>query len=228
MRRRHLPLLALPLAAGAARALPFRDAEAAVATAYADYRRALFATNQGDRGASEQALLRFGAKWQALAAEWRAAPPPQYAEDAALGATLDAVARIAERALAETRRGALPEAHETLEAIRDALGELRARNGVTGFSDRMNAYHARMEELLELPPEGLARLRVEAAVLAYLAGDLAPPPREADAGFAPALEAVRASVAALQAALEAGEPAAIRAALAGLKPPYARLFLRYG
>ena len=35
----------------------------------------------------------------------------------------------------------------------DEIGDLHARNGIIGFSDRMNAYHARMEEVLAAQPK---------------------------------------------------------------------------
>lgn len=63
----------------------------------------------------------------------------------------------------------LPKAHVTLEGIRSEIGELHDRNGMVSFSDRMNAYHARMEEVLaldlaNLPESGIAVLQDHAAM----------------------------------------------------------------
>ncbi|OQW50190.1 hypothetical protein [Candidatus Raskinella chloraquaticus] len=88
------------LAATSAFGGPFRDAENELGQAYADYLTALFQTNQKDRTATDAALAAFEAKWAALSATWKSAPPPQYADDIKLTETLDAVARIAGKAQA--------------------------------------------------------------------------------------------------------------------------------
>jgi hypothetical protein len=226
-------LVTLLLAAGSVQALGLREAEAQVAAAYADYRAALFQTNQRNRAATESALDSFAAKWQALATAWRLEPPPQYAADPALAETLDAVARVAVAAREATARSQLAEAHEILEEIRDLLAALRARNGVVVFSDRMNAYHALMEKVIEAEyggAAGLAALRDDVAVLLHLARDLAANrPHNVDAAaFDTALRAVLGSVEALHRAAAAGDAAAIGAAREALKAPYSRMFLRFG
>jgi hypothetical protein len=221
--------LAAPLA-GVALAGPFADSEAALRQAYGDYRAALFQTNQKDKAATEAALAGFRAKWSALATAWKAAPPPQYADDPKLADTLDAVSRIAEDARAAAAGGDLAKSHEILEAIRDQLGALRARNGVITFSDRMNAYHEAMEHAVDLPDMPPAAALEHAAVLVHLARDVAAnrPAGVDAAAFAAALKALQGSVEAFQAAARSGDKAAIDAARKALKPPYSRMFLRFG
>jgi hypothetical protein len=220
----------LPALAG-----PVSDFEAQMRGAYADYRAALFQTNQKNPEGSAGALAAFETKWAKLDSALRQAPPAQYQGDAKLPATLDAIAALSGKARAEIGRGELPAAHETLEGIRDQLSDLRARNGITGFSDRMNAYHEAMEHVL-LGDHGafdravMTRLGEEAAVLDYLVSQIEkhPAPEAAEPSYAPMVAAVRASVTALQNAVRAGDVAATKAAIGGLKVPYSKLFLKFG
>lgn len=202
--------------------------------AYADYRAALFRTNQNDPAGSRAAIAAFAVKWQQLATDWRRSPPPQYADDQRLGPTLDEIAQVNAEAARLVEAGKVADAHEVLEKIRDAIGALRARNGVVTFSDHMNAYHEQMEKVLlgsydGYSPAGLTALRDDLAVLAYLADALktARPAAEAPA-IDEAIAPVLASVEAVRQALAGGDTAAIRNAVKALKPPYSRLFLRFG
>jgi hypothetical protein len=236
MRRHPLAIVvfALALSATAALAGPFRDAESQMRAAYADYRAALFRTNQNDPAGSRAAIAAFGEKWQQLAADWRRSPPPQYAEDPQLATTLDEVAQVNAEAARLVEAGKVADAHEVLEKIRDAIGALRARNGVVTFSDHMNAYHEQMEKVLlgsyeGYSPAGLLILREDVAVLAYLAEVLTKtrPAAEA-AAIDQAIAPVLASVEAVRSALAGGNATAIRNAVKALKPAYSRLFLRFG
>ena len=217
--------------ATAAHAGPVADFEAQMRSAYADYRGALFQTNAGKQDAAIKAIESFKAKWSALAAE----PPPQYADDAAYATTLAKVTALADAAATEAGESKLAEAHETLEGIRDEIGGLHERNGVVGFSDRMNAYHAWMETILGkdyggFDAAGLAVLREDAAVLAYLAADIAahPPVEAADPAYQGLLDAVSASVAALRQAAEAADAPAAKQAVGGQKDPKSNHVLKLG
>ncbi len=219
---------------GSANAGPVADFETAMRGAYADYRAALFTTNAGKPEAAVKAVAAFQQKWSALAAA-NAAAPPQYADDPAYAETLAKVASITGKAAVEVAAGKLTEAHETLEAIRFQIGGLHERNGIVGFSDRMNAYHAKMEEVLGkdysgFDAAGLGALREDAAVLAYLAAGIkAHPPAEAsDPAFGKLLDGMTDSVTRLANAARSGDPAATKSALGGLKVPYSKLFLKFG
>lgn len=229
-----LLLLLLVVAPAPAGATTMREAEAAIAAAYAEYRTALFRSNQNDRAGTEAAIDAFAAAWSRLAEAWRHSPPPQYAEDPEFPATVDRVSRIAAQARARAATD-VAAAHEILEAIRDELGALRARNGVVVFSDHVNAYHALMEHIVSgeyrrLDAEGIQDLRDDAAVLVHLARKLAENrPRHADpAAFDALYGPVRASAEALLAAARAADREAIARARAALKPAFSRLFLRFG
>lgn len=223
-------VLVVALSAASAIAGPFRDAEAQLSQAYADYRTALFQTNQKNQAATDSALAGFTIKWSALAAAWKANPPPQYADDSKLTETLDAVTRIAREAQTMAGQGDLAKSHEVLEEIRDRLGDLRARNSVITFSDRMNSYHTVMEHAFDMPEMTQASALEHAAVLAHLAKDIAAnKPSGVDvAAFEAALKAIEASVAAFQNAARSGDKAAIDSTRKALKQSYSRMFLRFG
>lgn len=233
--RKSLSLLALTLSFLGSTALagPVQDFETALRATYGQYRVALFATNMGNAEKATAALAAFQEGWAALATD--AASAPQYADDPALAATLTAVADHAAKADAAVAAGNLPQAHEVLEGIRAEIGALHGRNGVIGFSDRMNAYHAAMEEVLAVTPEqldaaGMALMAERAGVLAYLAAEIAanPAPEAASAEYAPLEQAFQASVAAFVTAVRAEDAAAVAAAMGGLKAPYSKFFLSFG
>ncbi len=220
--------------AGSASAGPVADFETAMRSAYADYRGALFQTNANQPEAAAKTVGAFQQKWAALTAA-NGAAPPQYADDPAYAATLAKVAEIAKTAADEVAAGKLTEAHATLEAIRFEVGGLHERNGIIGFSDRMNAYHAKMEDVLAkdysgFDAAGLTALGEDAAVLAYLAADIkAHPPVEAsDPAYATLLDGMTDSVTKLAAAARSGDAAAAKGALGNLKVPYSKLFLKFG
>ena len=152
-------------------------------------------------------------------------------------ATLQEVERIYAQAAQLVAAGKLPQAHEALERVRDELADLRHRNGVAVFSDAMNAFHAEMEGLLTEGPALLKRddgrllLIARTGVLEYLARRLAEEAPEAlrrESGFTEAQAAVQASVLRLQGALLRQDAEAARQALTGIKPPYSKMFLRFG
>jgi hypothetical protein len=218
--------------AGMSLAGPVNDFASAMRAAYADYRSALFLTNANKGEQAIAAIDGFAAKWSALTDDSGEAPP-HYSDDAEFRQTLEAVAETAAKARIEVEGGKLAEAHETLEGIREEIAELHERNNIIGFSDRMNAYHAMMERVLGTDytgADGMAALREDAAVLSYLADDIAahPAPEASDPAYAPLLDAVMTSVTALRAAARAGDAAAAKQAVNALKPAYSKFFLKFG
>ncbi len=232
---RRLALATALFAPAAAFAGPVSDFENAMRSAYGDYRAALFQTNANNADQAAAAVKSFTGKWEALRAA-SATPPPQYGDDATFAETMAKVNEIATQAASDVAGGNLAHAHETLEAIRDQIGGLHERNGVIGFSDRMNAYHAKMEDILAMDysgfdAAGLGLLREDGAVLAYLAADIeAHPPQGApdDAAYAPLLAGVKASVKSLQDAAAGTDAQAAKAAVDSLKVPYSKFFLKFG
>lgn len=224
-------LLLLPMGVVAG---PMQDFERQLNAAYAHYRAALLQTNLKNKDATQAAIAAFEKGWSEIAGR-KSSPPPQYAEDAKWGDTLEQVTKVLAAAKAEAAQGDLTKSHNTLEAIRDLIGDLRQRNGVTSFSDRINTYHEHMEVVVEgkyaSDPEGMAKLREDVAVLIFLAKEVEkfkPATFGGDDVFKQVLSGMLASVTALQAAVRSGESARIEELRKALKPAYSKLFARYG
>lgn len=233
MKSRILIAAALTSIGLSAQAGPVQDFEATLRASYGNYRTALFATNTGDAGKSAKTLGAFADSWAALTATYADAPPPQYVEDPMWAETLTKVQAMIAEAQADVALPDLAKAHEALEGVRAQIGGLHLRNGMLTFSDRMNAYHAAMEEVLvlDLATTDAATLSAHAAVLNYLAADIAAfPPVEAagnadyDALYGP----FKASVDGFAAAAASGDAAAIKAAVGVLKPAYSKFFVIFG
>ena len=105
------------------------------------------------------------------------------------------------------------------------------------YSDHMNAYHAEMEHVLiggaKLldQAQGFMLLMARLGALDYLAQRLsseAPAALIANPEFTAAIKALEASLADLRNAVLAQDAAKVKAALPKIKPPYAKLFLKFG
>ncbi len=201
--------------------------------AYGAYRTALFQTNANDQKGTLDALAAAQVGWTKVVASYRNSPPPAYATDTRFGADLDKVSDLLRRAQSEAAAGTLPAAHETLEGVRDILGELRRRNGVIVFSDHINTYHAEMEHIIggEIPADNKPRLTEQTGILVYLDKKMRENASQAlqdDAKFRQLSAANTSAIEKLRSALAAGNPVEIKAAIEGLKPAYAKLFLAFG
>lgn len=228
------------LALGSLAALPAFSADLvtdAMQAAYAPYRAALYRTNSKAQFESEQAIAQAQQAWKAIADRYAAKPPAPYDRDPEFAHSLAQVAAVYERAAQQIRDKSLAQAHETLERARDLMADLRHRNDVVAYSDHMNAYHAEMEKVLVkgaetlASPQGPLLLMERVGTLDYLAHRLrteAPATLLREPEFAPLLEAVEASVAALRSAVLSQDGAAVRAAVGKLKGPYGRMFLKFG
>lgn len=237
----RIPLLTLAVAVTSLLSAPgVRAADAvtdAMQAAYVPYRAALFRTNSKAQAESEKAIADAQQSWQALTSRFAARPAAPYDRDAEFAATLGAVSQVYAKAQQQIGRQQLAEAHETLEAARDLMAQLRQRNNVVIFSDHMNAYHAEMEHVLQQgaqlasAPQGMLQLMARVGVLDYLAVRLrseAPAAWQKDQEFIAMHKAVEASVAALRAAALSQDASAVRQALEKLKGPYSRMFLKFG
>ncbi len=205
--------------------------------AYAPYRVALFRTNGKSQSEAQQALTQAQSAWRSVAERFGTKPPAPYDRDTEFAGRLTQVSALYDRAAAAVRDGKLAEAHEELESVRELLADLRRRNGVVVFSDHMNAYHAEMERLLIDAPKVLSGadatllLMSQVGALDYLVRQLrlqAPPALQRNAEFDALLKDVEASVQAVRAALLRQDPGAVRDALGKVKPPYSKLFVKFG
>lgn len=232
-----LPLLAFAAGVCTGPAWAADPVTDALQKAYAPYRAALFKTNAGQTGESAEALKQAQQAWALVAQLVKSQPTVPYANDALMARTLSGVEEHYAKASQQVAAGQLPQAHETLEGVRDLLSELRRQNQVIVYSDHMNAYHAQMEHLLDEGPkwlqatDGLPRLAAQAGVLSYLAGRLsteAPAAAQASSGFKELLSAVTRSVEALTAAVASGDRVQIEKAIGQIKAPYSKMFIKFG
>lgn len=225
-----LALLAPPVFAGDA-------VTDALQAAYVPYRVALFKTNAKEQADAELAITNTRAQYAALAQRFGGKPPAPYDRDTEFAATLKKVDEVLAQGEAQIKARDLAAGHQTIEAVRDLLGDLRRRNGVVVYSDHMNAYHERMEHLVDsaaatlAQPGGLMALAGQAGVLDFLAQRLrseAPSSLNGNPEFTALVSAVQASVGALTGALARQDAAAVREAIGKIKSPYSRLFIKFG
>jgi hypothetical protein len=209
----------------------------AMQAAYAPYRVALFKTNSNAQAESQQAIAQAQQAWNKLTEQYSAKPAAPYDRDPAFAASLAEVSKVYTLAAQEAAANQLTLAHETLEKARDIMAEMRRRNQVVVFSDHMNAYHAEMEHVLIngpkvlSQPNGMQQLTAMVGTLNYLAKKLvteAPADYAKNEEFSALAKAVNKSVNDLQDALFSQDAAAAKAAMAKVKVPYSKLFLKFG
>ncbi|WP_316858294.1 hypothetical protein [uncultured Cohaesibacter sp.] len=218
--------------------ISFADFDGDVDKAYAAYRVALFKSNQKDEEATKKAIAKFQSVWTGTILSNYTSAPAKYAGEKNWTATLEKIGAIADEAANVTMQGKILEAHEVLEEIRDQLDGLRDRNGVRVFSNFVNAYHTEMEHVMgtEITADNWndalrGDLREKLGILTYLAKDLAAHAPEAlreNEEFGSLLKGLEGSIDQLRNALEANDPEAVKKAVGGLKPAYAKLFVKFG
>ena len=161
---------------GPAGASPLSDFLAQSTAAYGHYRGAVNYLRTGNIDLAALELESAGEKWAALAARFAAAPPDAFADDPAWRDVLDGVGDRLKGGLDEIDANRADQAAETLAPIRAMLGDLRRRNNVRVFSDRVDELSAAMDRLWRFRkappdfnvPETRRSLRAETAVLGYL------------------------------------------------------------
>lgn len=209
----------------------------AMTKAYAPYRVALFKTNNGTQQEAENALQQAMKSWMNLDDKYAVKPLPPYDRDAEFKQTLQAVTDVYRNAETQIKQNELAEAHESLEQVRELIAEIRHRNQIITYSDHMNAYHEQMEKLLELNKAGaeqknyLDKVTLQTGVLVYLSHQLeteAMASLKTDAEFIQLLGKQQKSVSLLQDAVMAHDLQAVNTAIAGLKVPYSKLFVKFG
>jgi len=216
----------------------FVQFNADVNTAYAAYRKALFQTNQQDAEKSAKANEIFMQHWKAIKQTYGDKPPEVFSSDVKWETTLSAIEQIAEKSAVQIKEGHLGEAHETLEAIRDELTDLRKRNSVIVFSDHINNYHEAMEGLLvggytpdKIDEQAMGEIQGQLAVLNYLAAAIkenAPATYRENQQYQQLEKGLFGSLNGLKTAVASKDPAAISKAIQMLKPAYAKLFVNFG
>lgn len=216
----------------------FQQFNADTQDAYATYRVALFETNKNNQEKSEESIKTFQKRWQKISTTYSQLPPETYQSDSSFSQALENISHIAQKSGEQIAAGQLAEAHETLEAIRDELSELRRRNSVIAFSDHINNYHAVMEHLLTggFTPETINSdtvntIRGQVAVLEYLAEAIknnAPKEYSNNPKYLKLQKDLFGSLTQLDKAIEENNPQAISKSIKMLKPAYAKLFVNFG
>jgi hypothetical protein len=140
-------VVAVVLAAGAARASDLANFNGAVAAAYVHYRGAVSYLRTENTALAALELDDMAAKWGDVIARYGEAAPDAFKDDAAWAATLRGVGVRLDNALDAIDAGDAKGAIETLAPIRGELADLRRRNGVTVFSDRIDEVSAAMDAL---------------------------------------------------------------------------------
>jgi hypothetical protein len=218
-------------------ALAMDPATDAMQLAYVPYRIALFKTNSNSQAEANQAMVQVQKEWDKVVAQFANKPPAPYNRDSAFATSLAQVSSVYTAAAQQVAANQLTAAHETLEQARDIMADVRHRNQVVVYSDYMNAYHTQMEYVLIdsskllAQPNGLAPFTADVGALSYLVKKLsseAPDHYKSNPEFAELLRAVNKSVADLQAALWVQDAVAAKAAMAKIKAPYSKLFLKFG
>lgn len=236
MRGAFLALSMLLLSGAVAHAQPFDDALEAT---LGPWRAASWYARSGNTGVAALEAEEFRTRWRALAAQF-ATPPDPFGRDAAWPETLRRIDGEADSAVDALGRDDAAAAANALRRIGDALSDLRARNGVVGFSDHVARYRDAVDRLSvlslddRLDPARIAALRglTERTAEAVAALERNVPGRwRTDPAMDESLRQNRDSVAAVVAALARPDtPSALEVVglIGVVRANYNLLFLRFG
>lgn len=210
----------------------------AVHNAYADYRMALFQSNQNHSIEARNSMEQFLNKWNAILDKYLDDPPCVYADDTLWSKSLTEVQSIIKEGISTLDAGNLTRTHEIIEQIRDVLSDLRRRNHVIDFSDYVNNYHSQMEYIIKeyasrqnFTPQEKLHLREALAVLRYLGDQMkfnAPDTYQYNPQFSEALNTNFDAINIVATALDSPDATTIRNAIKDLKPAFSMLFVNFG
>ncbi|MEQ8665793.1 MAG: hypothetical protein RIC16_08700 [Rhodospirillales bacterium] len=206
--------------------------------AYAAFRSAHWNARTGDAGSAAADMATFADLWQTLRATYGDAPPPVYAGDQAWQETLRRIADINAESRTLAEAGNATDAFQSIARLRAVFSRLRARNGVFGYSDHVNAcidaidllspYRNWDQPLSEtdwrVMSEHAARIRERFRVLA----DAAPQSLAPRIDFRRALDDNHGALDQLQAALSDRHERAAKQAIRDLRSAIGLFFLRFG
>lgn len=211
----------------------------AVADANDHYRQAVFYLRTENPAVAAIELDDFIAKWDAVIETFDAAPPDVYADDPAWSATLAEIGARAREGLAALDQGNASTAREVVGPVRGQLGDLRRRNGVTTFSDRIDELTAVMDvlaryrrEVTDIRDDAVIEpVRNQAAVVEYVFEKVrrnAPPMIAQDPEFKRMYEGVAESMGRLWRGLEMRDLRLFRIGSGELRSHERLLYLRFG
>jgi len=227
------------LLAGMAHAGELANFNGAVAAAYAHYRGAISYLRTGNVALAAFELDDMAAKWRDVTANYSDATPDAFADETAWAPTLRSIGTRIDQALAAIDAGQVEAALEAIAPIRDELADLRERNGITVFSDRVNEVSAAMEALWvyrhgepDLASAEVTRdIAAKTAVLAYLFGrcrEQAPAAVREDAAFIRMIDGSEEGIKRMWRALDERDQSLLVNTLRELRSFEQILFLRFG
>jgi hypothetical protein len=208
------------------------------------YIPALALTNQPNAAASARAIAALRSDWNRFRQAY--AQPPAGFKPATWTTTVATIERAVTDAEARMAAGDSAGAHEALEQVREVLLVARREAGMPYFLDELTEYHTHMEAIVAAvkgkTPATLSGADVAALRTEYVKADRAwksVVAKRSDASrhvLAPADEpAVQkliddesAAMAALGAALAAGDAAQVVPRASAIRPIFARLFISFG
>jgi len=131
----------------AVKAAPVHDFHKAVADAYGNYREARYYLRTGNAMVAALGLQDMNDKWQDIVNRFGKSPPDIYANDPTWESTLTDIAKRIQGGIAALDAGDTDTAKKQIEPVRAILSDLRARNGLFLFSDRIDRANAAMQAI---------------------------------------------------------------------------------
>jgi hypothetical protein len=209
----------------------------AVEAAYPHYRMAWFYTRMGSGDVALLELDRFREQWTAINARFKNAPPARFASDPKWQESFDRVTAALSKASALGDKGKLRSAYKALLPIRRELSQLRTRNGVTTFSDLVEAGAVDVADLSRLRrnmvvDDALIQ-KMKASVHRFRVAILrihknAPKRYAKDEGFQAAIAGNLRAIGLLERGLKRRHKRAIHGSISSIRSDYNLLFIRYG
>jgi len=112
------------------------------------YKRSLLLTSRGNEERAKELVAAAQAQWFTLLDAYYLTPPAEFAEDPLWRTDLAAVTGYLQLAQWQLYSGDMGAAHDSLEPIRRLWLDLRERNEVPWFGDRLTRYHDLMEPVV--------------------------------------------------------------------------------
>jgi len=170
-----LLLTNIGLSSTATKAAPVHDFHNAVANAYKDYREARYYLRTGNGMVAAFGLQDMNDKWQTIIGQFAKSPPGIYSNDSEFSASLEDIATRLKDGIKAVDDGDLDAAKKHINPVRTILSDLRARNGVFLFSDRVDRANAAMKAIWVFRknppdfsnPDNVNDLRRKTALMTY-------------------------------------------------------------
>lgn len=179
------------------------------------------------------AVEKFSKHWARFRNEYGATPPPHLEQAPDWPQTIAQVSQTLMQAQMSAMGGRARQARSQVAGIPDLLGQMHRRNGYLHPADMLTRYRQQLSVVVRLDlddPDGIGRLREQAAVLAHLAAQMAatvPPARISQAEHDKTMARLVASVSALQSAARRADRSLIASTRKDLFKTYARVVMLY-